>query len=626
MAAKGQSLIELILAVAIASIFLAAIATGVIAVREGFARSGKSLEATLLLQKEVEVVRSIKETAWNSISSAGTYHVEQSGNGWIAVAGTVSGNGFTRSFKVETVCRTANTSPPVNCTDPQAKTDPSTKKVTAAVSWSFLGTYSVSSPFYITRYFGNKTWVQTTVADFNAGTRTNTVVTNNSGGEVEFSPSGATSEFGNRFLVTDTSGIGDLTSNTRKTSLCFTAQSSKTVSAIRVYLQTEAGTSPNYRYGIQADARGLPSGTYLGSGTLTATTTGWQTITISPSVNLTTGTIYHIVVQWNSGTVNNKNYIALRQSSPLNALNPYSNVPDAWANTLFNNGTTWTIQGFQPIYELDFTGTPATYEGNPYESSTEVAIFGSNFIGERFRFTNTSKIAIGISFYVRKQSNPPNSLDIVLQDIGTGQLSTCSIPASQVSNTYSYQGCIFTPSVALNQNSNYRVYLKTTGGASNKSYRIYHIDTTDSFNYNSISYDGINSVYTSSINSGSSWTDTNYWDIGGFYFTVQTPGLATSGTFESQIFNAGSTAGFNFITMTVNEPVNTNIRLQVATNNDGLTWNFAGPNGTASSYFDNPGAIHLDQISGQYFRFKAFFESDGTATPVLFDLTTNYSP
>ena len=41
MAAKGQSLIELILAVAIASIFLAAIATGVIAVREGFARSGK---------------------------------------------------------------------------------------------------------------------------------------------------------------------------------------------------------------------------------------------------------------------------------------------------------------------------------------------------------------------------------------------------------------------------------------------------------------------------------------------------------------------------------------------------------------------------------------------------------
>ena len=184
-AEKGQALIELIVAIAVATVLLVALTTGVIAAREGFARSSKKSEANNLLQKEIEVIRSVRESAWNSIATPGTYHTEQSGNGWVAVAGTMTQNGFTRSFNVQNVCRSQSTSSILNCTDPQAKIDPSTKQISVTISWSFLGIRSVSSTFYLSRYSGNKTWVQTTRADFDAGTFNNTRSTNQGGGAVQ---------------------------------------------------------------------------------------------------------------------------------------------------------------------------------------------------------------------------------------------------------------------------------------------------------------------------------------------------------------------------------------------------------------------------------------------------------
>jgi len=182
---KGQALIELILAIAITTVFLVALTTGIISAREGFARGSKHLEANSLIQKESEVIRSIRETGWDSISTAGVYHTEQSGNDWTLTPGTITEGSYTRSFSVANVCREESNSTPINCNSPQALVDPSTKQVTVTVSWSFLGLQSLSSTFYLTRYFGNQSWIQTTVADFNQGTLSGTAVTNNSGGEVQ---------------------------------------------------------------------------------------------------------------------------------------------------------------------------------------------------------------------------------------------------------------------------------------------------------------------------------------------------------------------------------------------------------------------------------------------------------
>jgi hypothetical protein len=194
-ASKGQALIELIVAIAVATTLLVALTAGVMAAREGFARSGKNFEAGNLMQQEVEAIRSIRETAWNSVSAPGIYHSEQSGNGWVAVPGTTVDGDFTRGFTVADVCRTGSTSATVDCSDPQAIVDPSTKEITAAVSWSFLGTQSVSSTFYLSHYPGNQVWLQTTQADFQAGTHENTAATGRGGGAVRLDSLGGTQEF-----------------------------------------------------------------------------------------------------------------------------------------------------------------------------------------------------------------------------------------------------------------------------------------------------------------------------------------------------------------------------------------------------------------------------------------------
>lgn len=624
---QGQALVELILAISIASFFLTTFVVGIISVREAFNRSSVSNDAKMLLQREVEALRSIKETSWNSFSTPGTYHVVQTGgNNWIVAAGTIVNNNLTHGFTVSNVCRLQSTTAPVDCTTAGAVADPTTKKITATVSWSLLGTASISSSLYLTRNFNNTAVTQTSQADFNTGTKVNTTVTNSSGGEVQLATGSVTSSYGNKFIIDTTSSIGNMTNTTLKTSLRFTAQANKTVSAIRVYLNAEVGTSPSYRYGIQTDVGGNPSGTFLGSGFLQATTTGWQTVSISPTVTLTAGTVYHIVVQWFSGTNNTSRYIALRESNPLNSLYPLSNLIDANANTLFNTGSSWVVQNGQPIYELDYSD--GTFEGNPYYVQTEIAVAGNTFVGEKFRVTGTDKTVSQISFYVRRNGVPTTNLTVDLWNADTNSLvEEITQPTTTIPTTYNYLTYNFATQRTLVANTNYRIYLKSTGSSLTNGYRINILNATNSANYNGITYDGTNSIYTTSANAGSSWTDTNVnMDVDGFYFTVPGSGMVTSGTFESSTISLAVPGAFNYVSMTTAKPASTTLRLQIASNNDNTTWNYVGPDGTNGTYFDPGGALNLSQVQGQYFRYKAFFTGNGVVTPVLYDATVNYSP
>jgi hypothetical protein len=96
-------------------------------------------------------------------------------------------------------------------------------------------------------------------------------------------------------------------------------------------------------------------------------------------------------------------------------------------------------------------------------------------------------------------------------------------------------------------------------------------------------------------------------------------GYQTSGIFQSQTFDAGVGVGFNYLTFTATKPSGTNIILEVATNTDNATWNYAGSYTTA-------GEIPLASASGRYLRYRATLTGDGTVTPQLNDVTVNYSP
>lgn len=627
-------LIELMVAIGLATILLPALLTGIVASREGKASEAQRLEATALLKEAEEAVRSVREKGWANIPSSGTYHPEIAvDNSWSLAANFQSINGYTRQVVVSDAQRDSSG----QIVETGGNPDTSTKKVVSTVSWNTPISSNVESTSYFQRYLANTAFTETTQAEFADGAHNNTTATN--GGP---SPTGAvelaqlpasTVDYGNKFLLTATSAIGNMTSVNRKTSLRFTAQESKTVNAIRIYLQSEVGTSPNYRYGIQADVGGMPSGVYLGSGTHTATAAGWQpAITLSPSVNITAGNAYHILIQYNSGTISTSRYVALRRSAPPNLLYPKTNVADNNSNTLFTTNGTFTagsIQNSQPIYELDFSDS--TYEGNPFESNTEIQIFSNNWRAEKFTVTGGDKTPQSVSFYLRRNSSPPNNLTIELrndlnQSLYSGVIATPSTPT-----TFAYVTHTFTSPITLTSGQTYRIILRTTAGTSTNSYRIRVLNATNTANFHSITYNGTNSVYSTSGNGGSSWTDNNQNDIGGFYFTIATGGgYAPAGDFTSHAsgsFDAGGIAAFNNLIFGANIPGTTTLRLQIAINSDNSTWVYVGPDGTPSTYYVTSGSIPINLINGRYIRYKAYFTTtNSTQTPTLNDVSINYSP
>lgn len=104
------------------------------------------------------------------------------------------------------------------------------------------------------------------------------------------------------------------------------------------------------------------------------------------------------------------------------------------------------------------------------------------------------------------------------------------------------------------------------------------------------------------------------------------PLYQTFGTYESATFDAGANASFNGIVFTASQPAGTNLQLQIATNSDNSTWSYVGPDGTNGTFFTAAAAIPLDAVNARYLRYKAFLTGTGSTTPVLSDVTINYSP
>ncbi|MCL4338329.1 hypothetical protein M1271_01420 [Patescibacteria group bacterium] len=177
---KGQSLIELIIAIALTSAFLPALLTGFIASRNGKAQQEQREEATNLLQETQEAIRVIREGSWSAITTNGTYHPIVSQNTWTLSAGSDVIDGIIRQITISDVLRDTNG----NIVTSGGTVDPSTKRIDIVVSWNTPIAASITSTQYLTRYLNNATFIQTTQADFDAGTKNYTITTNTSGGEV----------------------------------------------------------------------------------------------------------------------------------------------------------------------------------------------------------------------------------------------------------------------------------------------------------------------------------------------------------------------------------------------------------------------------------------------------------
>ncbi|MDD5567513.1 MAG: hypothetical protein PHH01_04940 [Patescibacteria group bacterium] len=350
--------------------------------------------------------------------------------------------------------------------------------------------------------------------------------------EVVWSASGY---WGSQFVTSGVTSMGSLNGSTLRAGLSFTDQSGGELSAFRIYLQT-VSSSPTYRFGIQSDSSGNPSGTWLsGSSTssyvdVAPTSTGWNTFTLASTgkPTLVAGTVYHIVVQYVSGTIGAGNLIAIRRTAIRNQRIPYRDTADTASNTEWYNGASWADQGAQPVYFLDYTS--ATDEGDPSDTATLYNIYtnaGTTYnYGEKFVMYDVGRTVTTIGLYTFKLGlscgNPSADLLYDIRDSSDTQLASGTlVAAGTVTGTARWWDATLSSPINLYGGQTYRVYFYSAATTA-CSYRAYGITSTNSAEYNAITYNGTssrNGSCTTTCTSDANWTYLDNQDIT-FRFTV----------------------------------------------------------------------------------------------------------
>jgi type II secretory pathway pseudopilin PulG len=157
----GQSLVELLIAVAIGTILVAAAAAVISPVLKINTQANRAQTATALAHELLDNVRVWAEGDWHNISglattSANHYYLNTATSPFSSSTGdepvTVSTTTYTRYFYVDDVFRDASGN--ITNSSSGASFDPSTKLVTVvAYSWPTSATYTIST--YLTRYRNN---------------------------------------------------------------------------------------------------------------------------------------------------------------------------------------------------------------------------------------------------------------------------------------------------------------------------------------------------------------------------------------------------------------------------------------------------------------------------------------
>ena len=648
----GQSLLEVIIALAIFALIGSFMAPFIVESFVGLERGGEQTQAEALAQEGIEAVRSIKDSAWNEIFYNQSAIIVNLGQWALAGEGTTEQIGqFTRTITFNDVCRDASFEI-VSC--PGDYVDIHSKKITVAVDWeTMIGiTNSVQQATYLTNW-DSREWTQT---DWLGGSgqsiwlnQTRYLSDNNNidiftGGEIKLKIAGIVGH-GSSFVVDSVFGAGIMSKNNYLTSLRFKAQNSKTVNAIRVYLEHEK-TSPTYMYGLQSDNDGEPSGTWLGSnnqayGDHQAISAGWQIINLNEQATLTANTTYHLVVQYKPPyKIGGQNAIELGRSDPNNFTHPYNSFPDLSSNVLWSDdgGLSWSVKDQQPIYVLDFSDN--THEGNPYHEIAVRDIYSNFYFGEQFIITGADKMLSEISFLASENNQgPEDNLYVTVYDVtNSEQLEHGSIATDDdtVNTEYTWVTYNLSSSLTLISGNTYRVYLSSPLSDIQQHYQvrsIYHDNIAD---LNEINYGGTNAYLITSNDNGITWDTTNInHDIGGFYFSktvYETLGELISSAFDMEAPSKSQTIEWDEDMSSCSPACEIKMQIQTAPDDSGFpgTWStwcgIEGKDGDETDYFTNSNGelVHTDNNGYQWIRYKAILTGDSINTPILEEVRINY--
>lgn len=620
----GQLLVELLIAIGLSSIILPALLTGLVASREGKAQETQRLKAVAYLREGVDAARSVKNKTdnWVNFAINGTYHPEVFGSAWSLVSGAETINSFTRQIVISDVYRDTSG----NIVTSGGVLDKSTKKVVVTVSWTSPHPSSIDSEMYLSRYT-SELFVDTTAGDFDAGVHTGTTVTNNSGGEVTLGGGGTGSWCEPDLTITaldlPKSGVANAVTAIEGRAFAGTGDNASGVSFANVTIANSnppsasvAGTFDGYKTN---GVFGEDDYAYL------ATDNNFKEIVII-DLNQVVG-----------GKYVESGYFDAPGNGNGDSIWVFGNTGYMTTGNKFYNFDLTSKSGSRSA--LDSTGVTLAGVGTGVYvvgNYAYVSISGSSLEMQIVDLSNAANLAIVGNADVNGQA----AKDVFVNEEGTRAYLVTGNSSSQeeffvidtsaktgsrpILGSYNSNG--MDPKAVTVVTDNKAIIV----GSSGEEYQVIDIATESSpTRCGGLEIDsGVNGVSSVVEQDGNAYSYIITGDASSEFKIIEGgPGgsFSTTGDFESRTFDAGVQVGFNYFSFTINEPSGSDLKFQVAINNDNVTWNYVGPDGTNSTFFESPGPIPLNSISGTYLKYKGYFTGSETSTPVLYDTSINYS-
>jgi|GEM_PF-1556241 len=303
----------------------------------------------------------------------------------------------------------------------------------------------------------------------------------------------------------------------KKVSMRFSVQGSKVLQKVSVnsYIY---GTSPVYKIGIQGDdGSGKPNGAYIGPVINSLLNAGWMEIS-GLSAGLSSGTPYHIVIEYSSGTVDAGNCaMVYYASNPNHKIMPKGQIYDNFASVAYDAGAGWVVTDNMPVFLAGFD-TGGGY-GNPYSFNNGDNVYGGNESAQLFRGPSVSTTVNKIGCYIaRFGAAPSDNLYFGLYNVtdsvslGTGILWTPAMSSTARQWVEAY----LPADVTLEPGKMYRLALASPLSDASNRYVFIRM-SSDSIPYADLSYDGTLSYAQYSNDGGFNW---NNWTDSDFGFRI----------------------------------------------------------------------------------------------------------
>jgi len=629
---SGQSLVEILLAIALAAIIIPGLLTGIVASREGKVQQAQREKASTLLKETEDAVRSVRDTGWATFAIIGTFHPINDGTTWSLSPGAEIIGDFTRSVTIANVQRDGSGA----IVQSGGSNDPSTKRLIVDISWTIPHASSIQSEFYLTRYKDNLSYTETTEAQFLLGDALDTAVVNNLDGEIILGSGGGgdwcapdltlstldlpksgvanalTAIEGRAFAGTgdNASGVSfaNITINNNNPPAAIIADTYDCCKTNAIFGESDyvyLGTDTNNKEIVIVNIASAP---YSESGFFDAPGNGdGDSIFVSGSVGyMASGNNFHTFDLTNkSGSRPVLDSIALAgMGNEIIVIGDYAYV------AVQNTSPQMQILDVSDPSDISIIGQ-ATVSG---QAGMDVFI---NATGTR-------------AFLATAESSSQNEFFIIDTETKTGNRPTLG----------SYDSDGMNPKAVTVVSGN-RAIIVGTGA---EEYQVINVLNEASPSYcGGIEVDsGVNDLASVIESDGDAYTYIITGDTGSeLKIIAGGPGgqYSATGTFESATFTPGFQTAYNRIWFTFDQPAQTELTFQLAIENDvagncdAVTFNFVGPDKTSGTFFTNNTPIPLDddgsgyENPGRCVRYKAFFSSsDATQTPVLYDITLNYSP